>query len=118
MSIRSFSLNDPEAYDIICRRRAPADRNPRGAAPVKVTGLMDSAFERDTLAEAQTAFEEWQGHVDNEGSAGLRSSGRSREERQDQRHADSLRVTASDRTSREGRFGLSRPPFSFASGAP
>jgi len=36
VSIRSFSLNDPEAYDIICRRRAPADRNPRGDAPVKV----------------------------------------------------------------------------------
>jgi hypothetical protein len=81
VSIRSFSLNDPEAYDIICRRRAPADRNPRGAAPVKVMSMMDSPFERDTLAEAQTAFEEWQGHVDNEGSAGLRSSGRSRAER-------------------------------------
>jgi hypothetical protein len=26
--------------------------------------MMDSPFERDTEAEAQTAFEEWQWHVD------------------------------------------------------
>ena len=65
MSIRTFNLNDPEAYDIICRRRAPADRNPRGDASVKVMSLMDSPFERDNLAEATVAFCEWQWHVDN-----------------------------------------------------
>ena len=75
--MRTFSLNDPEAYEAICKRRAPADRNPRGAAPVKVMSiagmpgcmpkraiLMDSPFERGTLAEAQTAFEEWQAQVE------------------------------------------------------
>jgi hypothetical protein len=28
----TFSLNDPEAYEAICKRRARADRNPRGRA--------------------------------------------------------------------------------------
>ena len=64
MSIRTFSLNDPEAYDIICRRRAPADRNPRGDAPVKVMSMMDSPFERDAEEDAYRAFEEWQWHLD------------------------------------------------------
>jgi hypothetical protein len=54
--MRTFSLNGPEAHEAICKRRAAADRNPRGAAPVKVMSMMDSPFERDTEAEAQTAF--------------------------------------------------------------
>jgi hypothetical protein len=65
VSIRTFSLDDPAACEAICRRRAPADRNPRGAAPVKVMSMMDSPFERDSEAEAQTALMEWQWHVDN-----------------------------------------------------
>jgi hypothetical protein len=63
--MRSFSLNDPAAYEAICKRRAPADRNPRGAAPVKVMSMMDSPFESDVEAEAQTGFEEWQWHLEN-----------------------------------------------------
>jgi hypothetical protein len=63
--MRTFSLNDPEAYEAICKRRAPADRNPRGDSPVKVMSMMDSPFERDTLAEATTAFCEWLWHVEN-----------------------------------------------------
>jgi len=37
--------------------------------------------------------------------AGLRSSGLGREERQDRRHADSLRVTATTVENYEGRLG-------------
>lgn len=69
MPMRSFGLKDPEAYDIICRRRARADRNLRGAAPVKVMSFesQDGArrLESDVEADAQTAFEEWQWHLGN-----------------------------------------------------
>ena len=65
MTIRTFSLNDPEAYDIICQPRAPGDHNPRGHAPVQAMSMMDSPFERDSEAEATTAFCEWLWHVEN-----------------------------------------------------
>ena len=60
MSIRTFSLKDPEAYAILCGDREyselPSTRWTHKGSEVAVRAA--------SRYEAQTAFEEWQRHVD------------------------------------------------------
>ena len=60
MSIRTFSLKDPEAYAILCggREYSELPRDGWSHKPSEVSVWAANNF------EATSAFEEWQRHVD------------------------------------------------------
>ena len=71
MPLRSFSLNDPQAYEALCQG---ADRPwiPNGALPQEPRGWSAVSVMAESEAEAGEAFAEWERHVD----AGRISGGR------------------------------------------